>query len=150
MSTTPTFAESKGLESNQVAKSLAKEKAAREKANQSAKTIWQTFYTETRQKIKKLTFKPRGVYSEYVGSLEKKTEAVWLKDQIKKWKDDGIFIYEHEVQAKFAEYQKSIETQLAEKASAALEKSVEAELRREEIRLEAKAKKAAAKKEEGI
>jgi hypothetical protein len=70
---TPTFAEAKGLESNQHAKKLAKEKS--EKKEQKS----DTYYTLSGQKVLSLKVNEAGVFKEYVGSLAKKTEAPQIK-----------------------------------------------------------------------
>lgn len=90
--TTPTFAESKGLESNQHAKKLAKEKAKK------ASKKYPVMYTQNGQKLLSLTFKPNGVYRNYLGNLSKKQEKESLSIQIKNWKSEGLFIREDQIE----------------------------------------------------
>ena len=89
MSTTPempTFAEAKGLESNQHAKKLAKEKSKKKKI------VYPKYFSRNGSKIVSVCVKPSGIYREYVGNLTKKKEQAMLNVEIAKWKKDGIWI----------------------------------------------------------
>jgi hypothetical protein len=86
---TPTFADAKGLESNQHAKKLAKEKS--EKKEQKS----DTYYTLSGQKVLSLKVNEAGVFKEYVGSLAKKSEASQIKIAIEKWKSQGKWVEPH-------------------------------------------------------
>lgn len=84
-----TFAEAPGLESNQHAKKLAKEKSKKKDLK------FESVFSQRGQKVVKVTFKPNGAYQEYVGSLAKKSESQIIKAQIVKWKKDNLWVDEH-------------------------------------------------------
>jgi hypothetical protein len=86
---TPTFAESKGLESNQHAKKLAKESAQKKEQKSDI------YYTSNGSKVLSLKVNESGVFKEYVGSLSKKAEASQIKISIEKWKSQGKWIEPH-------------------------------------------------------
>lgn len=82
-----TFAEAQGIPANEHAKKLAKEKSKHKQQK------YDSVYSSKDQKVLKITVKPNGVYTEYVGSLsKKKPEAKGLVEQIAIWKKDGLWI----------------------------------------------------------
>ena len=87
-----TFADAPGLEANQHAKALAKQKSSKKKAK------YETFYTVKGTKVIKFTVKPHGVYNEYVGNLSKKKDKEALTQDIAKWKKENVFVQPHEYQ----------------------------------------------------
>lgn len=92
----PTFAESVGLPANEHAKKLAKQKS---KSEPTAKGV---FYTQKeKEKIIKLIVKKDKVYSVYLGSLKKHKDA--LGGMIKRWKEEGVWLEPHQVEAKLDE-----------------------------------------------
>lgn len=90
--TTPTFAEAKGTEANQQAKKLAKAKSAKKKLK------FPIMYTQNGFKVLSLTFKPSGVYRNYIGNLNKKEEKLHIKQMISDWKTEGLFIREDQIE----------------------------------------------------
>ena len=88
-----TFAEAKGTEANQHAKKLAQAKAKKKKSK------YESYFTTKGEKVIKFTVKPNGVYNEYVGKLgTKKAESTYLKEQIKVWTKENLFIAPHLVE----------------------------------------------------
>ena len=56
-------------------------------------------YSINGEKVLKLSFKPNGVYQEYVGSINKdKSESTYLKNQITVWQKNGEFVHQHELE----------------------------------------------------
>ena len=98
MSTTPTFAEAKGTEANQHAKKLAQAKSKAKKQSD-----FRVYYTQEGVKVLSLTFKPNGVYRNYIGNISKVKEKPHLTMMIAKWKDAGLMLYPHEIGKKFEE-----------------------------------------------
>lgn len=80
-----TFAEAKGSEPNQHAKKLAKEKAKKD----SEVIPSSSFYIEIGDKVQKITVKPNGTHTIYIGSLAKHKDG--LLPLIAKWKKDGVY-----------------------------------------------------------
>jgi len=91
-----TFAESSGLPANEHAKKLAKEKSKRPPTPKGV------FYTQKeKEKVVKLIVKKDKVFSVYVGSMKKHKDA--LAGMVKKWKEEGVWLEPHQVEAKLSE-----------------------------------------------
>lgn len=145
MSTTPTFAEAKGLESNQAAKALAKEKSLQAAKNKQDKSSWPIFYTDKGGKVIELTFKPKGCYSNFLGNLKSKKEKANLDGLITKWKSEGKFLYSHEIDGAYAKYQAELKAKVEAEEAKALEKEVSQELQKEDLMAAKKAAREATK-----
>lgn len=91
-----TFTESQGIPANEHAKQLAKEKSKKKEVK------YDYVFSQFGSKILKVTVKPHGIYKEYVGNLSKKKEAPMLKDEIAKWKAEGLWVEPYALKA-FAE-----------------------------------------------
>lgn len=98
MSTTPTFAEAKGTEANQHAKKLAQ---AKSKAKKQAE--FPTYYVQEGYKVLSVTFKPHGVYRNYIGNISKTKEKSQLQTMMKKWKEEGLLLFPQEIKEKAEE-----------------------------------------------
>jgi|KBSSwiStaDraftv2_1062776.scaffolds.fasta_scaffold55321_6 hypothetical protein len=94
-----TFAEAKGMPANAHAKKLAQEKSRK------AKSSYPIFYTKKGQKVLKLIAKPGKTVSVYIGNLSPKKHKVALESLIKKWKEDGIWLEEHQAKEKMSAIQ---------------------------------------------
>lgn len=145
MSTTPTFAEAKGLESNQAAKALAKKNSIQAAKNKQDKSSWPIFYTDRGGKVIELTFKPKGCYSNYLGSLKNKKEKATLDASITKWKSEGKFLYAHEIDQAYAKYQLELKAKAEAEEAKALEKEVSQEIQKEDLMAAKKAAREATK-----
>lgn len=97
----PTFAEAKGSEANQQAKKISQAKSRK------ARSASKEFYTMRGTKVLKIQVKAGGTYSEFVGNYKEKKHKALLDPLIMRWKKDLVWVPEHEVDAKVAEFQAS-------------------------------------------
>lgn len=97
--TTPTFTDAKGSEANQHAKKIAQAKSR----SQKNKTSYPVFYVQEGFKVLSLTFKPRGVYRNYIGNVNKKGEGPQIKAMLQKWQEQGLLLFPHQIEQKAQE-----------------------------------------------
>lgn len=81
-------------------------KLAQEKANRKQKPF-KTIYTNKDNKILRIDVKPNGSYSSYIGNNTKHKEQ--LKPLIAKWKKDGVWFDEHDLEEKIKEIMLELE-----------------------------------------
>ncbi len=99
-----TFEESAGLPGNEQAKRKAKEKSSKEA---SKKKLQESFYTMKNSKVLKMTVKPNGAYSTYIGKIKKdkdgKSNKAEVEMSISNWTKKGEWVHEHEIEGKVKE-----------------------------------------------